>query len=170
MPDPQKHAADRNWFESLLQKIPGFRGYLDKQYRRESDQLARKWMSDRLEKTKTAVNDYTLRLTQAGKLAELAPCEKLRGRLDKVIGRFRGAPAGYSALFDFVKVNEARLEQVYQHDVKLMGEVENVATRIETLKHSQVDSALAVPQLIELIDTLDRDFDQRANLLNGLED
>ena len=51
-----------------------------------------------------------------------------------------------------------------------MGEVENVATRIETLKHSQEDSALAVPQLIELIDTLDRDFDQRANLLNGLED
>jgi hypothetical protein len=163
VPDPQKHANDRNWLESLLQKIPGFRGYLDKQYRRESDQLTRKWMADRLERSKPAINDYSLRLTEAGKLAELAPCEKLRSRLDKVIG-------GYSGMFDFVKVREDRLDAVYRHDASLMEVVEKVATQIETLKHSQEDSSLVVPTLIDLIDDLDRQFDQRADLLNGLED
>lgn len=169
MPDPQQHANDRNWFESLLQKIPGFRGYLDKQYRRESDQLTRKWMAERLERSKTSINDYTLRLTEAGKLAELAPCEKLRSRMDKVIGRFRSAPAGYSGMFDFVKVREDRLDAVYRHDASLMEVVEKVATQIETLKHSQEDSSLVVPTIIELIDNLDRQFDQRADLLNGIE-
>ena len=170
MPDPQKHADERNWFESLLQKIPGFRGYLDKQYRRESDQLTRKWMAERLERSKPAINDYSLRLTDAGKLAELAPCEKLRSRMDKVIGRFRSAPAGYSGMFDFVKVREDRLDAVYRYDAGLMEVVEKVATRVETLKHSQEDSSLVVPTLIDLIDDLDRQFDQRADLLNGLED
>ena len=170
MPDPQKHADERNWFESLLQKIPGFRGYLDKQYRRESDQLTRKWMAERLERSKPAINDYSLRLTEAGKLAELAPCEKLRSRMDKVIGRFRSAPAGYSGMFDFVKVREDRLDAVYRYDAGLMEVVEKVATRVETLKHSQEDSSLVVPTLIDLIDDLDRQFDQRADLLNGLED
>lgn len=170
MPDPQKHADERNWFESLLQKIPGFRGYLDKQYRRESDQLTRKWMAERLERSKPAINDYSLRLTEAGKLAELAPCEKLRSRMDKVIGRFRSAPAGYSGMFDFVKVREDRLDAVYRYDAGLMEVVEKVATRVETLKHSQEDSSLVVPTLIDLIDELDRQFDQRADLLNGLED
>ena len=170
MPDPQKHADERNWFESLLQKIPGFRGYLDKQYRRESDQLTRKWMAERLERSKPAINDYSLRLTEAGKLAELAPCEKLRSHMDKVIGRFRSAPAGYSGMFDFVKVREDRLDAVYRYDAGLMEVVEKVATRVETLKHSQEDSSLVVPTLIDLIDDLDRQFDRRADLLNGLED
>ena len=169
MPDPQKHADDRNWFESILRKIPGFHGYLEKQYRRESDQLARQWMAERLERTKPAINDYTRQLTEEGRLGELGPCEKLRSRMDKVIGRFRSAPAGYSGMFDFVKVREDRLDEVYRHDAAMMEQIEKVATQIETVKHSQEDAALVLPQLIDLVDEADRQFDQRADLLNGLE-
>ena len=51
----------------------------------------------------------------------------------------------------------------------MMEQIEKVATQIETLKHSQEDAALVLPQLIDLVDEADRQFDQRADLLNGLE-
>ena len=41
--------------ESILRKIPGFRGYLEKEYRRESDHLARTWLADRVGQCKTGL-------------------------------------------------------------------------------------------------------------------
>ncbi len=39
--EPERHAEKRNFVESILRHIPGFRGYLEKEYRRDSDYLAR---------------------------------------------------------------------------------------------------------------------------------
>ena len=36
-----KSQSQRNGFERLLAKIPGFKGYLNKEYRRESDKIER---------------------------------------------------------------------------------------------------------------------------------
>ena len=38
MKDASEHAKDRNWIEDILRVVPGFRGYLEKEYRRESDE------------------------------------------------------------------------------------------------------------------------------------
>src|SRR5262245_518811 len=56
VPDPSRHAESRNWIESLARHIPGFKGYLEKEYRRDSDHLARTWIADQLQKSKTALD------------------------------------------------------------------------------------------------------------------
>lgn len=169
VPDPKKHADDRNWFETMLRWIPGFKGYLEKEYRRESDQLARQWMSERLERSKPKLNDFMRELTEQGNLGALGDGDRLRARMDKVIGRFRSAPAGYSGLFDFVKVREDRLDQVYAHDAKMMEQVDTVASAIEALRPSESAAQAILRTLVEQVDGLDRAFDQRADLLAGLE-
>ena len=47
MIDPEHHAEGRNFVESILRHVPGFRGYLEKEYRRESDYLLRTAMASR---------------------------------------------------------------------------------------------------------------------------
>ena len=39
MPEPRAHMEHRGFRESILRHIPGFRGYLEKEYRRDSDAL-----------------------------------------------------------------------------------------------------------------------------------
>ena len=55
MIDPERHAENRGWIESKLRKIPGFRGYLEKEYRRESDYVVRAWMAELLQKSKVTL-------------------------------------------------------------------------------------------------------------------
>ena len=50
MPEPRQHAQSRGWIESILRRIPGFKGYLEKEYRRDSDALQRTWLADRLQR------------------------------------------------------------------------------------------------------------------------
>ncbi|MCA9155583.1 MAG: hypothetical protein KDA38_12380, partial [Planctomycetales bacterium] len=56
--DPAAHRDRRNLVESVLNWIPGFHGYLQKEYRRESDYLARTWLADRLQRAKRPLDEY----------------------------------------------------------------------------------------------------------------
>lgn len=168
MPEPKDHTQRRNFVESILRYIPGFRGYLEKEYRRESDELQRQWLTDRLQRSKRAIDELARPLADAGQIDVLPQVDRLRGRLDKLIARIRGAMQGYSGFFDLVRVNEELLDRVYEHDVDLMQEVDAVGRMIEELPdHKQIASAIG--QLINRLDTLEQKCDVREDILKGLE-
>jgi hypothetical protein len=171
MPEPREHMKERNWLESILHKVPGFRGYLDKENRRESDALQRQWLADRLERCKRALDDYTRTLADGGQLAQLPRYDRLRGRIDKLIGRIRGGMQGYSGVFDLVRVDEAQLDRVYEYDVILIERVENVAGTVEKLPRStpESDADGLLGSLSGEIDEFERAWDRREDMLKGLE-
>ena len=130
MPEPMKHAEDRNAFETVLRYIPGFRGYLEKEYRRESDALQRQWLSDRLDRSKRGLDDFGRSLVEAGKLDEVVQCDRLRGRIDKLSSRIRGAMKGYSGIFDLVRIDESVLDEVYRFDAEELSVLLGKATEV----------------------------------------
>ena len=107
MPEPRQHTEHRNALESLLRHIPGFRGYLEKEYRRDSDALQRTWLSDRLQQAKRSLDTVSSQLADAGRLDLLTQYDRLRAKLDKLIARIRGAWQGYSGIFDLVRIDES---------------------------------------------------------------
>lgn len=169
MPDPQRHGENRNLVERILNYIPGFHGYLQKDYRRESDHLARAWLESRLQASKQGLDDYQRALVDAGQLDGLTECERLRSRMDRLINEIRGAVRGYSGFFDFVRVDEDLLDQVYQLDVSLMKDVEELATAIELQGQRGLDApADGIRQLLARLDDVQNTFAQRDALLRGL--
>jgi len=168
VPDPQHHAEGRGWIESILRHIPGFKGYLEKSYRRESDRLQREWLADRLQRAKQGVNDYELALTNAGKIDELPRVEQMRSRLDRVISRLRGSVSGYSGFFDFVQVNEDDLDDAYALDHALISEVDALGERMEALPATTEPATQVVPPLLAQIDSIESKVDQREDLLRGI--
>jgi hypothetical protein len=96
---------------------------LDKEARRDSDQLTRQWLADRLQRAKRGMDQYSRALVEAANIDQLPQVDRLRSHLDRLIARLRGAPAGYSGFFDLVQVDEELLEDVYEHDLWLMDEV-----------------------------------------------
>jgi hypothetical protein len=168
MIDPQKHAENRGALESLLRNIPGFRGYLERDYRQESDFLARKWMADRLQKSKSALDEYVLGLVNAGQIDALTNCERLRTRLDGLILKMRGAVRGYSGFFDFVRVDVNLLDEVYAFDMALLQDVDALAHSIEQLASKPDSSPAGVQELLGRASEVGQRFDRRGELLSGL--
>jgi hypothetical protein len=170
MPDPIDHTKQRGTIESVLRKIPGFRGYLEKEYRRDADRLQREWLADRLQRSKPAIDAFVMSLTDAGQLDALPLCDRLRARLDKLIGRIRGAMQGYSGFFDLVQVDEALLDRVYQFDVSLMDDVETAAESVEKLSAQVAQPPAAqVQAVMTRLQELDKHWDLRTDMLRGLE-
>lgn len=166
--DPMRHSEHRGGIESFLRSIPGFRGYLEKDYRQESDHLLRQWMADRLQQSKRSLDAAMTALIDAGQIDQLTAWERLRNRLDALILRFRSAVRGYSGFFDFVKIDENLLDQVYQHDQMLAQGVDKLAGAIEQTAGGADVSATAVRQWLGQIEELDRVFTKRGEMLNGL--
>jgi hypothetical protein len=169
MPEPRSHAEHRNVIERILRHIPGFRGYLEKEYRRDSDELQRQWLADRLQRAKRALDDAARPLVDAGQIDLLPQIDRLRGRLDKFIWQLRSAMQGYSGFFDLVRVDEAVLDRVYQHDMALMDEVQALAEKIEALPSRGAELSSALPELLNQIDNAESQWSARAEILKGLE-
>ena len=168
MPEPKTHADQRPALEQLLRKIPGFHGYLEKQYRRESDALSRKHLGDRLDRAKRGLNEYALQLVNAGKLDGGPVCDRLRAKLDRLIGRIRGAMQGYSGMFDLVQIDEKVLDKVYDFDIALIDRVEILADAIEKLPSATGSPTEVIAALQSQLAAIEQEWDQREDILKGL--
>lgn len=169
MPEPSQHAQSRGWIESILRHIPGFKGYLEKEYRRDSDALQRTWLADRLQRGKPNLDAYGRTLVAAKKLDQLAALDQFKSRLDKNISRLRGGMQGYSGFFDLVQINEARLDKVYQQDVQTMDAVEALAASMEKLSSATPDTSPQLPALNDQLHLVEQAIDHRQDILKGLE-
>ena len=168
MPEPSDHADRRNLVESILAAIPGFHGYLEKENRRESDRLQRQWLADRLQRAKRGIDRFSRPLADTGQLDLLPEVDRARGRLDRLIARIRGAMAGYSGFFDLVRVDERMLDRVYRHDLNLMRDVDDLGEAVENLARAE-KPADCLAQIHEAVDALDAKWDERTDILTGLE-
>lgn len=115
----------RNLLERLGARVPGFSGYLERELRREVDQLLRADLAGRLDAARAGVAAFTrtLHLGAAGRLERLAALDKA---LDGAANAIRHAGSGYGGMFDAVKVNEEQLGALYRFDLDLVERVDAV--------------------------------------------
>jgi hypothetical protein len=156
-----KARAGQNWLEKLVNMIPGFSGYREKELRREADALQREHLAKLLEQCKRPLNDAATALSRTD-LDAINDVETAKKRLDKAIARVRHADRGYGGFFDAVKVDEAVLDRVYQFDLALLENVEAIRARAAELRDRP-----ALVALIASIDAIDSQLNEREALLSG---
>ena len=165
-----KARAAQNLLERIANKIPGFKGYRERDLRRDADRLQREHLALRLEQAKKALNRIAADLSRGGDLDVINDVETARKRLDKVANRIRYAERGYSGFFDAVKVDETVLARVYQFDMGLLEDVDGVWTAANTAESTPVAQARpAVQDLIGRVDALDARLSERENVLRGIK-
>ncbi len=169
MPQPKDHAVERNFLETVLRYVPGFQGYLEREYRRESDELQRNWLADRLQRSKRAIDDLARQLADAAQIDVLPQIDRLRARLDRLAGRIRGAMQGYSGFFDLVRIDVSLLDRVYEHDAALNEQVDAFAQAAEQLAGKQDQVSTAASELLRRIDEVERHWDAREDMLKGVK-
>jgi len=169
-----KVRGERSLLEKIMGYIPGYRGYKEKELRRESDRLVRMEVVNRLKTAKTAFRRTFANPLLVQKLSgeDTYRFDALNSRLDRVTQRIDRAVAGYAGMFDAIKVKEDKLDTVIQHDLSLIEKAESMKADVE--KTVSIDPGTdewrtAMDALISKVEELDRLVDERSTILRGLE-
>jgi hypothetical protein len=115
--------AQRNALERLGAKIPGFRGFQDRELRRDVDRLQREHLAGQLGRIKSALRDRARSYTDAGKIGALNGFDRLDRQLDGLSQAVRFSDYGATGLFDPVKIGEPELARLYEFDLAVLDDL-----------------------------------------------
>jgi len=169
-----KVREERGLLERIMGYIPGYRGYKEKELRRESDRLVRMDAVTRLKAAKTTFRRIFANPSIVQKLSgeDSYRFDALTSRIDRVTQRIDRAVAGYAGMFDAIKVREDKLDSVIEHDLGLMEKAESIKVDVEKvvgIEPATGEWRTAMDTLISKVEELDRLVDERSGLLRGLE-
>lgn len=160
---------DRDVFKNLLAKLPGFKGYFERQDRRASDKILREAVANRFEELWQRVSSAQRDLISQGQIEFVDDVEAAAIKLRQFIDRVRTAAYGYAGFFDPVKVREDELAQVYQFDLALLQLGDEVGRAIDNVEASIGTDGLpaAIRNLRSLSGEVVETFNRRSEVLIG---
>jgi hypothetical protein len=128
--------GDEDFFKKILSKIPGFKGYVERQARRDSDKLLRDTIFQRFRELEGRVSGLQREFISQGEIAYVDDLEAAAIKLRTFADRVRTAKRGYSSFFEAVKVNEKELAKLYEFDANLLESSEEVGRAIDNVQAS----------------------------------
>ena len=117
----------RNALERLCARVPGFRGYLGREERREADKILRDYGATKLERV---VRDVQEAIAKAV-LEQMGEYQELVTQLEKLRAELRFADRGYSGFFDERKLDsDAALDALYAQDERIVAQVDEISAQV----------------------------------------
>lgn len=163
----QKVTEQMDPFKKILSKIPGFKGYMERQNRRDADKILREAIADRYDQLWQRISAIQRDLISQGGITYVDDLEAAAIKLRTFADRVRRATRGYSSLFAAVKINEAELEKLYAYDATLLDMADEVSRAIDNVEASMGSDGL--PAAIRHLTTVSRQaveaFDQREEVI-----
>ena len=129
-----KVQGDMDVFKKILDKIPGFKGYMERQARRDADKLLRDTIFRRVRELEGRVSELQREFISSGEILYIDDLEAAAVRLRTFADRVRTAPRGYSSLFEAVKIGEDELLRLYEYDATLLDMSEQVGRAIDNVQ------------------------------------
>jgi hypothetical protein len=160
-------------FESLMAKIPGYKGYKEKEMRREADTLLRQHLAAQYGAQLSRATDVAAQMLTGPGISHLVEMDKGNTRLQTFIDKIKTAGQGYAGLFDAIKVKEDELDKLYDFDNQMLAQVDSVAAAIDSLQ-TALDGgdanaiAPAVRGYGKAVSDASAQFDQRRDVLTGM--
>ncbi|MCW4006730.1 MAG: hypothetical protein NWF04_09105 [Candidatus Bathyarchaeota archaeon] len=159
--------------ERVVAAIPGFRGYKEKELRRESDKLIRNHLSAQLSAAKTELKMVFQKLSDRRYFDVLTDMDRLVAKMDRVVEKVGHASYGYTGFFDAIKVNEENLDRMIAFDNKLVDAIEALAAEVSSLKDELVGGETKnlkpkIQSITDKVEGFEADFDKREEEILGV--
>lgn len=148
---------NRGFIDRLTEKLPGYRGYIDRDARQEADRIHREFVSKRIFEQKDAVQEAINEfMEEGGDLMILPKFEKITNRIDKVAQKIRSAAYGSAKLFGASSVGEEELRRLHEFDLGLVDAADEIAREIGELSSVVEEKDKLKKKIKEILKTLDR--------------
>ncbi|MBU7047142.1 MAG: hypothetical protein HXS54_11985 [Theionarchaea archaeon] len=110
--------------EKLELIIPGFKGYKEKEIRREQDKALRNRLARALDGLKYDI--IGMEEEYPDDLKKVKDLEYLMGRVQKLEDKIEHADYGYAGFFDLIHIDEDKLDEIYQHDLNMFDLIDGI--------------------------------------------
>ncbi len=120
--------------ERIAAFIPGFRGYKEKEIRRESDRLLRNHLNLKLSNVKSNVKTLFQKITDRRYFDVMTDMDRLTAKMDRVVEKVNHASYGYSGFYDAIKVKEENLDRMIDFDSQLIDGINALAAEVDAFK------------------------------------
>lgn len=159
--------------ERILAEIPGFRGYKEKELRRESDKLIRNHLYRRLSEAKSDLKDIFQKMSDRRLFEVLTGMDRLVAKFDRVAAKIDHASYGYAGFFNVVKVEEGNLDRMIDFDNQLVDDVEKIVGEVEAFKAEVMKQEVKkakerIQHLVETVEAFEETFDKRGEVILGV--
>ncbi len=159
--------------ERIVAAIPGFRGYKEKELRRESDRLIRNHLHLTLSESKDELKTIFQKLSDRRYFDVITDMDRLMAKVDRITEKVNHASYGYSGFFDVVKVTEENLDRMIDFDNKLVSEAEGLAADVdafkgEIAKGETKNAKERIQNITDKIEAFEETFDKRAEVILGV--
>jgi hypothetical protein len=146
----------KNIFDKIGSLIPGYRGYAERDGRRNCDKLLRNKISEEIIKCETSLNTRLQTEVKSNNLDSLQDLEECRQKLNTLSDKIKYAPYGESSFFGESQIKEDELQKIYQLDYDIL---------LFTNKFLDDIPNLEIADILVFIDSLTSMLEDRNNFI-----
>lgn len=164
----QKITDAQSGLEKLVSSLPGFKGYLEKEKRREADKLLRDTLATRYTEQLDRLSVLQTQLITGGNLEYVDDLQDAVTRLQRFVDTVKTAARGYSGFFSAVKVKEKELAKLYAFDNALLENAPRVAQAVDAVEaaiNNNEGIPAAIRKLSGLVAECNTTFERRSEVL-----
>jgi len=162
--------------QSLVERIglyiPIYRGYKEKNLRRDEDRAVRTEVSRVLERAKLDL--ATVQRATVNDLDLMRDTERIRSKIDRYYIDVKKAVNGYSAFHTSVKILESELDALISWDAKLIEDAvllkEETAALVKAIDNKTDDLKSLLRELEITADRLIEDYNGRESVMRGFQE
>jgi len=142
--------------KSVARIFPGMPSYQEREGLRTQDKIIREQLAARIDEQVNRLQEIQSKLANKAVLQPMAHLDRQSRKIMRLADTIRFASYGYAGLFAGIKVDEQKLAQLYDYDLSLHQDIEELAVAVGNLQQRQDEQWKT--------DSLD-DFQQAVNRL-----
>ncbi len=164
-------AKNRTLVERICMYVPFYRGYKQKELRRDEDRAIRDVVAKVLEACKNDLANAA-RVT-IGDLDAMRDMERVRSKVDRYCSDVKKSVGGYSGVHATVKILESELDRVIAWDAQLIDDVEMLKQQTGHML-ANIDINMPIKDDMRIIeqtvDDLINTYRERDNIMKNLNE
>lgn len=168
----EKSKQDRGVFERISLYIPGYKGYRERNIRRDVDRQVRSFVALSIKEAKTVMADLKRQVLENGDMASVKSMERVNTKIDTYMKSIESSESGYSGIWETLKTTEDDLDAVVEWDVRLVSGSADLKEMLEEMRDA-VDGGEAeikpfIRDIEKMVDGLRDGLNERRYIIKGL--
>jgi len=165
--------SQRGSFERLVAKIPGFKGYHEKNARRTADDMLRDHIATQIS---LRVNEFErvekLILNNMG-MSYMTRTRDVKGKIRMFHDKIKTATPGYSGMWAQMKIGAEELDEIYAFDEAMLRYLDQLDVVIDALKEAALKKEGVDAGIVAIDDVVSEAIEAytlRDDVLTGFSD
>lgn len=150
---------------NLLQRIPGYNGYQDKESRRDEDKRLRTATADQMTQIVDRLTTFNAENVAKRDFSTVSAVENVVSKTRLLSDRIRTAAYGYAGLFSDRPIDGPALDQLRKFDQSIQKRVSKLASN----SGSSISSTSALTSISSEIDAISTLFDARGTVIESAQ-